>query len=346
MHKKMADPARARAVRIVLVNWNGWRDTVECLESVFRLCYAPEALQVIVCDNDSSDSSLERIARWADGVAVAEPVEGPLHHLSAPPVTKPIAYAFVDADMQQAPAVPLLLVRTGGNLGFAGGNNVGIRLAMRDRATDFIWLLNNDTVVQSDSLALMVEKACSAPGIGVVGSVNCFYSSPEIVQALGGGMFSRWRGTGRLYGSRIRLDQIAPAARAEAENELQWVSGASMLVSRAFIEQVGLMEESYFLYFEEIDWAIRSRRRFSNALAYEARIYHKGGSSTGEQQDSHFASYTQCRSRIKLYRNHMPMLLGFCYFSILKATLSALLKGRMVLAKALAFAARDELLGR
>lgn len=335
----------APAVWIVLVNWNGWRDSLECLESVFRLDY-PQ-FRVVVCDNGSADGSVEAIANWAAGTRAAPVPAGPLAHLSWPPWPKPIACAVLDAPVRAAPpGVPLLLVRTGANLGFAGGNNIGIRLALADPACRFVWLLNNDTVVEPACLRHMVEAASADAAIGITGSVNCFYAEPERVQALGGGRFWPRRVSGALHGHRVHAGAITAALWQRAQTSLDWISGASMLVSRRFLERIGEMDERYFLYFEEIDWALRARAEFKNALARRARLYHKAGSATGERSDNAFSVYTQCRARFKLYRKMMPGLLPVCYLRTVKDFFSAALRGRRASAGAILRAGRDDLLRR
>jgi GT2 family glycosyltransferase len=344
----MSVAAAAGALRprvwIILVNWNGWRDTIECLESVLRLDY--DNYGVIVCDNASTDGSLDAIAAWADGARPAAPVRGPLAALSAPPVPKPVPYCQLAAG-QAAPADlpqrPLLLVQTGANLGFAGGNNVGIRLALADPGCAYVWLLNNDTVAAPDSLAQLVAVAGADARIGITGSVNCFYGEPQRIQAVGGGYFARRTVRTGLHGHGLPLSALTPALVRQAETGLDWVSGASMLVSRPFIEAVGVMEEQYFLYFEEIDWALRGETAFRHALAPLARIYHKAGSATGEQGDSPFAIYTQYRSRFKLYRKLLPRLVPVCHLRTLRDCAVALLRGRHVAARAILRASRDDL---
>src|SRR5450830_954663 len=116
---------------IVLLNWNGWKDTIECLESVFRLDYPH--FRVIVCDNASRDGSLDHIKAWADGRQAAAASSVVLRS-AARPLAKPVAW--VEYDREQAERggdaheqAPLVLIQTGANLGFAGGNNVGVRYA-------------------------------------------------------------------------------------------------------------------------------------------------------------------------------------------------------------------------
>ncbi|ACV34189.1 glycosyltransferase family 2 protein [Accumulibacter sp.] len=331
-------------VWVVLVNWNGWRDTIECLESVFRLDYAN--LRVLVCDNASADASIENIRRWAGGEMPFERPQCPLARLSWPPISKPVSCHVLRADEildTSGTESSLVLVGTGGNLGFAAGNNVGIRIALSDPDCAFVWLLNNDTVVEADCLAQMVSTAISDPSIGVTGSLNCYYSRPEIVQALGGGWFKYRTVRGGLYGHEIRRSELTPTLIRKAESSLDWVSGSSMLVSRNFLEQVGSMEERYFLYYEEIDWAQRSQGRFIHAFAHAAVLYHKAGSATQEQCESEFAIFTLYRARFRLYRTFFPSWRPGCHLRTLFECAFALIKGRRVRAKAIFAACVDDL---
>ena len=115
---------------VVLLNWNGWKDTIECLESVFRL--EGPVVRVVVCDNASVDGSLERIKQWANGELQARSENPALAYLVSPFIEKPIAYRELtrnEAESQCANADDrLILIQNGENLGFAGGCNVGLRL--------------------------------------------------------------------------------------------------------------------------------------------------------------------------------------------------------------------------
>jgi GT2 family glycosyltransferase len=186
-------------VYIILVNWNGWRDTIECLESLFRLDY-PD-FSIIVCDNASSDDSLSHIRDWASGSTQAECSSGELRRLTRPPVRKPLESVVLrnsDIDQWKDRHPKLVLLETGANLGFAGGNNVGLSYALSRGDFHYIWLLNNDTVVEPDSLAALVARASSSDTIGICGSKILYYDSPNTVQALGGSVFNRWFARGGL----------------------------------------------------------------------------------------------------------------------------------------------------
>lgn len=312
--------SNSRAV-CILLNWNGWRDTIECLESVFRMNSVD--FRVVVCDNASSDNSLEQIKRWAAGEIKAEPANPDLSRLVLPPVSKPIP--FYELTREQAESgttcrnAPLVLIQNGANLGFAGGCNVGLRYALRDADCGFFWILNNDTVVEPDALSAMVRLMQQRPQVGLCGSLNLSYTRPSHVQAEGGMRYSRW--TGRV--PRQPLQTIHDLKPIPAR--MDYVNGASMLASRVFLEQIGLMEESYFLYFEEMDWAMRAKGKFELGYSRESRIYHKEGASIGSSRNRNRRSLLSdmylSRNRVLFTKRFLPWALPTVVASVSLATL-------------------------
>lgn len=239
-------------VAILILNWNGWADTLHCLESLLRL-QAVKA-QIVVCDNASGDGSMERFADWARGRLELVPEPGPLCSLSHPPVAKPVACAgpeFSLASLACSANRPLILLQTGANLGYGGGNNVGIRYALRHLAFDYLWILNNDTLVAPDALDALLRRVTDTD-IDICGSTLLFHDRPEVVQCQGGARFYRWLSLTRLLGIRHTRDSMLDQAQVEAL--LDHPYGAAMLISRRGLDKLGLMPEDYFLYYEEIDW--------------------------------------------------------------------------------------------
>jgi GT2 family glycosyltransferase len=316
---------------VILLNWNGWKDTIECLESVFRLAGAD--FGVVVCDNDSSDDSLQKIRRWAKGEILADAANPLLAHLKSPPFPKPIP--FVELSREQAsttaPSFPLTLIRNGGNLGFAAGNNVGLRYALGDPGCQYFWLLNNDTVVEPDSLSALLNFMQQRPEVGLCGSLNLSYFNPDEVQAQGGKGYCRWT-------ARVRTPVSFRVGDLDSHlTEMDYVNGASMLASRAFLEKVGVMEESYFLYFEELDWAMRARGKFELGYARDSVIYHKEGASIGSSPDRNKRSLLSeqylCRSRVLFTRRFFPTALPGVLAAICLAAVHRLCRGDLIRAK-------------
>lgn len=288
---------------VVLLNWNGWRDTIECLDSLFAEGATP--CRVLVCDNASRDESVTRIRAWA----VARFGEG----------FALLTKADVDAGASLDDGQPFALIENGGNLGFAAGNNVGIRLALRDPRCAYVWVLNNDTVVLPDALGCAVQRMRADAGLGLCGSTLIYFDEPEKVQALGGATYSRWSGRSRHVGAFLpRID--VPHDGAPLEARFSYIIGAAMLVSRAFLEQVGLMREDYFLYYEEIDWASRGMGRFRLGYAPDSVVLHKEGASIGTMASggSPLSLYFLYRNRLRFsWRFHRPFVASVVYFSLL-----------------------------
>lgn len=293
-------------IYIVLVNYNGTDDTIECLEALLRLD-GPE-VRVVVVDNASRDDALGRIAQWADGPPAVVPDNAVWQKLPSARRREPTYAIMSAADAGSAVASQwLTLISSGGNLGFAGGNNIGIRLAMNDPAFTHVWVLNNDTVIEPDALAKLVERGAQDPAIGMTGSTLLYYDAPDTVQAYGAS-YSPLFGRGSHLGAETNR-QTMPST-ASVEDRLAYVVGASLLVTRACLEKAGLMDEGYFLYSEEIDWATRAKKHFRLAWARDSRVYHKEGASIGTSQrdrPSDVALHYLTSSSLRFTMRYHPM---------------------------------------
>ena len=298
---------------VVLVNWNRWADTIECLESLLR---STLPVRVVVVDNGSSDGSADRIVEWATGDRPLAPVSEAMAVFSTPTLPKPLTLRRLSAD-EATTAVPdaaaVTLIDAGGNLGFGGGNNIGIKFLLRAAAIDYVWLLNNDTVVEPEAAAALLARMSATHNIGMCGTVIRFYHHPETVQVLNGSRFSLVTGQSRGIGAGQAA--TVPFDPARVARETDFVLGASLGVSRAFVATIGPMTEDYFLYFEEIDWAYRNNGRFAIAFAHGAIVFHKEGGSIGSSsakgQRSATSDYYLMRSRLAFVRRRAPWLLPF-----------------------------------
>ncbi|MDD2542218.1 MAG: glycosyltransferase family 2 protein [Desulfuromonadaceae bacterium] len=302
-----------KRVYVILVNWNGWQDTIECLESLLLLEY-PD-FRIVVCDNGSEDDSLQKIRNWADSYEA-----GYVEYQR----TEAETGGFLTAD-------PVLtLIRNCENLGFAGGNNVGLRYAMSRGDAGYCWLLNNDTVVESDALSHLVSRMEQQSTVGICGSTIRLYHDRKQIQALGGGHYCRWIGLPWHYGRFSKWGKGVNQQRAEAR--MNYVEGASTLVSRQFLDEVGLLCEDYFLYFEEADWAIRANGRFSLGYAAQSVVYHKVGGSIGTSSNpvtkSYTSDYFNIRNRLLFTRRFYPAALPTVWLVIVGALLLRLCLGK------------------
>jgi GT2 family glycosyltransferase len=338
---------------VIVLNWNGWRDTMECLESLFRLDY-PNC-HIVVVDNGSTDGSVEHICAWADGGRQVDlsnvPVD--LQRYVAPPVPKPIPWSVVQGGSVRQPrdwpkAVELddrvlTIIETGANLGYAGGNNVGVQHSLAHGA-HYVWILNNDTVAHCRAPSEMVLRMNLDRTIGLCGCTLLKYGEPHSVQVAAGAHYDHRTSRHKVAGrGMLSTEHLNPD---EVEKSLSYISGASVLASRSWIEDVGLMDERYFLYFEELDWAIRGHRLgYHLGYARNSFVYHKEGESTGwrggDRNPTPYAQFFATRSMLamtaRFYSHWLPMMIA----RVIGTALKHLLLGNSRIARAILFAVFD-----
>lgn len=285
-------------IYIVLVNFKGARDTIACVTSINAQIDAPA--RVIVVENGSEDGSLELLEDWARSAVNDAGYRGEgewsnLRPAAGRDIRVPVAFK---------------IIASGENLGFAGGCNIGIGLAMDDPVCTHVWLLNNDTVLEDDALAPLITRLAECPRMGMVGSTLVYYDNPDLVQACGG-RFNPLTGRGKPLGEHMLLP--LELDRQAVEDELDYAVGASMLVKRDFVARVGLMSERYFLYFEELDWAVRGAKHgFRLGWAPGSIVYHKEGASIGTNtraRPSNLSVYFMTASYLRFLFQHRKMLI-------------------------------------
>ena len=320
-------------IYIVIVNWNGWADTIECLESVYRLTY--KAFKVIVCDNGSTDKSVEYLQMWAEGkLNIFLPQKDRLRSISFSGEKAAISYLRLHSEtvhltnIAENDPANLIIIQNEKNLGFAGANNVGLQYALKDSRLSFVWLLNNDTVVDRDALSHLLRRMAQNPEAGICGSKLLYYGKPDRVQAYGGCTYNAWFGTVHPIGSFSHCSDNVDSSFVESK--MDYVIGASMFVTKCFLQQIGLMSEDYFLYFEEIDWALRGKSHFSLVYANDSCVFHKEGRSIGSNCNPLIKSYTadfyNIRNRLRFTRKFFPSRVGVVYFSFIGVLINRILR--------------------
>jgi len=241
-------------VSIIILNWNGLEDTIECLESLRNITY--QNYEAIVVDNGSAgeDVAVLRLKFWEY-----------IH-----------------------------LIENDRNYGFCEGNNIGIRYALKNE-TDYVLLLNNDTIVAPDFLSQLLGVAESNPDIGLLGPKIYFYFEPNRIWFAGGriSFASIHSARGRWDIDRGQFDKI---------DRVDFVSGSCMLVKACVLKSVGLLDPVYFFGLEDVDLSLRATRAgFSNVFVPSSRIWHKSGKSAARNPD---VPYFTSRNEIILARKH------------------------------------------
>jgi len=296
-------------IGVVILNYKSWMDTVLCAESVLAGNESPA--WVIIVDNASPNDSVLQLQRWAAGELDAQLKDWGASDIS----TKPLPLLAIDDKSPASPPCNVCLVCNKENRGYAAGNNAGIRLLMRWGA-DAVWILNNDTMVDKNALGAMRERFFSKSRPGLCGA-RVHYMDSGLVQCRGGGKSNPWTGLSVLDGYLLSTAKALQDSEETVEKRIDFIYGASVMASRAFIEKVGLMDERYFLYSEEQDWAYSAKGAFDLIYASDAVVYHKEGCTTGSS--SHRVNlktlWYLTRSRILLTAKHKPWALpsvGLC----------------------------------
>lgn len=318
-----------KKVYIILLNYNGWKDTIECLESVLKSNY--ENYQIIVVDNDSPNKSMEYIIKWAEGKQeVIYDKNSQLKHLSQPFESKPLPYIFYTKDeainggnkaKESKLRNSIIFIQSGKNGGFASGNNIGITYALQKDDFEYIWLLNNDTVIEKNTLSIMInkfEEKNQRKQIGIMGSKLMYYHNPNIIQSMGG-VYSNW--TTKSFHLGNKEQDNGQYDNDEFIKDVSFPVGASMLVSKQFLKDVGLLNEEYFMYFEELDWMERAKGKgYSLDICWDAKVYHKEGNSTRsdskQSQKSDLSRFSSARSHKKYVLRYKNTF--FIYFFYLR----------------------------
>ncbi|MDI6645268.1 MAG: glycosyltransferase family 2 protein [Methanobacteriaceae archaeon] len=269
-------------VSIIILNWNRWKDTVECLESLYQNIY-PD-YNVVVIDNGSSDKSIKKIKDYCEGnirvgsdffqynegnkpIKVLEYSEEELNHHSPK-----LSHETVNLSGDE-----LILIKNNENHGFAEGNNIGMRFVLRYMNPDYILLLNNDTVVDRKFLSELLNMAESDAEIGAVGPKVYYYDYKgrrDVINYAGENInfyTSRGKRFGRFERDKGQYDEIM-------ENDK--IDGSCMLIKKEVIEKVGMFDPIYFAYWEEADLCVRIKNAgYKLVYVPKARIWHKIGVS-------------------------------------------------------------------
>lgn len=221
---------------IIILTWNQRDLTLDCLASLAEMDYPVDRLQIIVVDNGSSDDT---------AVAVR----------------------------QRFPHVAML--ENGDNLGFAEGNNVGIRLALQGPA-EYIMLLNNDTAVDRHMLSELLAAMVQFSDVGIVGPKMLYFDSPSVIWCAGNRI--DWRS-----GGSIRLQAEEPDIEDDKEpREADFITACAILLRRQVVEQVGVLDQRFFIYYEETDWCVRATKAGWRILYVpSARLWHKVSAAMG-----------------------------------------------------------------
>ncbi len=299
-------------VYIVILNYNGSRDTIECLESILKLNYGN--YQVLIVDNSETILPFQELLNWAksEHINFDETIE-----------------TNIDLDNHQN---DLVFIKAEKNKGFAAGNNIALNAILKTKETNsYIWLLNNDTIVDKGALKALVSylRAHQDKKIGVLGSKLIYYYQREKLQGVGG-KFNKFF----FISTHVGEGESITKSKPEFE-KIDYVIGASMFVTYKFLREVGTLKEDFFLYYEELDWAYRAQEKgWILDWCPDALIFHKEGASIGSSYNSlkksFFSEMQVFKSRKIFVKKYYKLKLRF-YISSLLLILNRVRKGKFKL---------------
>jgi len=201
------------------------------------------------------------------------------------------------------------------NLGYAGNNNVGIEAAIRQGA-DWILVLNEDTILDPNCLAELIKVGESDPRIGIVGPMVYHYDEPTIIQSAGGMLGKYWQSQ--------HLGKNEPdCGQFPTPHRVEWISGCALLIRTAAVQQVGMLDANFFIYWEETEWCIRvSRGGWEIYHVPQARLWHKGVKRDYQPKPS-FTYYGTRNHLLTLSKHHAPLVVKLLtWIQILRTLIS------------------------
>ncbi len=249
---------------IIILNYNGWKDTIECLNS---LSCIQEDCKIVLIDNKSTDDSIDKLEKWIQN--------------------------------QKELSSNLIFIKSSENNGYAAGNNIGIKYVESQEDAQFIWILNNDTLIQEDTFKNLINcyKNLENENIALLGSkiLNEDFS----IQSIG------------YLNSKYTEDEI----KSKSSIEVEHISGCSIFFRADKIKEIGYIPEEYFLYYEETDWMKSIKQKgFKIFTCLSSQLIHKHAKSTGGIY-SPFVIYYMTRNQILFNKKYLNSIQYYLFIT-------------------------------
>ena len=291
-------------VIIILVNWNGSIDTLECIESLNQSTLS--SYRIIVVDNGSTLENLQ--------------------------ILKSSSYKFD-------------LIETGKNLGYTGGNNAGITEAIKFNS-EYILLLNNDTIVKEDTLLNLSVAADLVPDAGLISPKILFYPEKNLIWSADAN-FNYFTLMGKMIGYKKKDIDIYNNAKYT-----DYITGCAMLIRKEVIDRIGMLDDNFFATCEDIDYCLRAKSNGYNIFyAPSSVVYHKEAASSGSYDSPQYTYYTT-RGYFLLHnkwaKNFIHLIFSQLYYFLycLKRVLNFMFNGNLKGILAIFFAIKDSIFGK
>jgi GT2 family glycosyltransferase len=333
-------------VAIIILNWNGWKDTIECLESLYHITYPNYT--VILVDNGSEDNSIKQIRDYSDGNVHVES-----NFFTYDSKNKPIKIIEFSQDeaenikgrLDEIDSISgdkkLFLIKNEKNYGFAEGNNIGIRFAIPVVSPEYFTLLNNDTVVDKNFLTEFVNFIFKKDEVAGLNPIVYYYNDSKRIQTMGieiqNNFFNR-------VGINLRMImdfRLIKSGELDFQGndtpiKVDSLIGCCIFIKADVIKKFGLMDEQFFVYHEESDWLFRiSKKGYSYYCIPQSKIWHKYSMSS-KNNVFPISLYYGTRNEFLFARKHnsfqvyIIFILYFLLYQLPKLTIENLINNRSI----------------
>jgi GT2 family glycosyltransferase len=305
---------------IILVNYQSYGDTVECVESLLNM--GDDNFKIFIIDNSDEKSKQREFITSLNLMVQSKAIANSIEIFQS------------SENFVLSRTCSLISLINSKNEGFAAANNIVLKRLMNSTDFKYIWLLNNDTKVPEYAVGRYVEEyqdLSKSMNIGLLGCVLVYHSKNNIIQGVGG-RYYKFLGTSNHVLDGCELSKL----QTEHPFKIDYPIGASMFTSIEFLREIGLMEEDYFLYFEELDWVMRaSKKGWVTSYTPKIVVEHKAGQTIGgknkvKKRSSELSDYYFYRNRIRFSYRFTPFHFPFVLMTVFATVCFRALKGRVV----------------
>lgn len=294
-------------VNVIIVNYNCWEDTIECVESILQSSYSNFTIHIV--DNNSSDNSILSIENYL--------AKNNQEFIS---IDSSIFKKNLNVNSK------IILIKHDKNDGFSAGNNVVIKKLITDNKEEFVWLINPDTVVEKEVMQDLVKLAKTNQK-AIIGNIINLLNNPTEVLFYGGFKVKKF-----IHG-------VKRVTREEEIDDIDAISGACLFTSVDTFNTIGILPEEYFMYWEETDFCRKAKNNgFNFKINKNSIVYDKVGSSSNS---NFLREYLYLLNGLRFHLKYNKKTFLFIYLSSIIKLLKGLLFDDKIKKKALSYAHVD-----
>jgi hypothetical protein len=294
-------------VYIIILNWNGWKDTIECIDSLIQQEYLN--YKIILIDNCSTDDSIIKIHEWAEGKITSQSLYNKFPKREVKVNILKLTESEIDKQTLNDENTKIVLIQSKENLGFAKGSNIGIKYALNNNA-DYVFLLNNDTYVFRKSLTELIDFLEKNDNY-IASTSQIRYYNNDTIWHCGGNI--TWYYSLKYMFPDENINHIPD----EGYNDISFVSGCAMMIPTKKLRSFGLLTDKFFFGEEDFEFALRAKKQnLKMACIYSSIILHQVSSSIKKVLGDNFSinsafHYYLCR--FINVKNNSTRMFWFCW---------------------------------